>query len=269
MSRAEDPSRPVGPDRRDVLKKLGVGAAVAWTTPMVLQSAASAARGTCYPQFVNWQDDPTLQPGPSSLGQGWIFPYNIDSVAVGIPGYTGIGGPPSAPIDVIWNDQSLGGVPAADQLTINLQANAIGDFEDIELDFGTTPVYGLTFTLYDIDSSASNWSDEIRVYAENGVGSPTNPVPTTAVPFGSTVTINSPVGGGPGGAPNGVSLLGDGTGPGPGGSVPNTDDFGNVTLTWAPNEGVTKVTIRYTAFGQGTQPQQVGLGNLQFCAYLP
>jgi hypothetical protein len=252
-------------DRRDALKKIGAGAAIAWTAPIILSSPASAARGSCYPMTVVYT---SLAPGPTSLGAASFFPFNLGTLGVSTPDYAGPLSPPDAPIDVLADDQSLGGVPALDQLNLNLQAGAIGDFHDVEFDFGTE-VFGLTFTLLDIDRAAGFWCDEITLYAENSVQA-TNPVLLAA-----NYTIANPtyvgqfnVVGGPGIATNGNAFRAVAE-PAPGPGADNTGTDGNVTIAYPVNVGVTKVTVRYRAFAEGTQPQQVGITNLDFCAFLP
>ena len=268
-SAADTPYEP-RTDRRDALKKLGAGAALAWTTPLILQSAASAASGSCYPQSVVWKDNPTIQPGPTSMGGFTPFPFVLGSVDVVVPDYAGPVFPPDPPIDVIWNDQALGGAAADDQLTINLQATAIGDFHDVELDFGTTQVFGLTFTIYDIDTEVLAWQDRVGVYVQNDVTAVpyvvgTNPGDYTVANL-ATVADTNGIGTGPGGAPNGIifTAIPGGT-PSP---VPNGDTDGNVTISLPQNIGITKVTLRYEAAGEGTQPQQIGISDLEFCAFI-
>lgn len=263
----------MGPFRR------AVRAAVTVFVVMLGLSAAGAGAQTSCPATNLYSLNFAAQP-VTQLSYATNYSYTASSVALGTrpvsvsfaapAGYnaaTGIGTLPRIAADVnggTGNALIMGGIMAARTTNISSTTNVLVT----TVGFGATPVRELTMTIHDIDYSAAQFRDWIKIV---GVGPAGNYVPALTTPHGTaniggpfTALPNSSVKLGPQ-ASSPATAADEGVGVGSSGNNGNT---GNITIRFA--QPVSSVILRY-----GNYPLQAGdssigqqfyaLSTLSFC----
>lgn len=199
-----------GTDRRRLLQIGAAAGVAAWVAPDVFTMAAHA-QGTlpCVPVTLDWNDY-TIGSSFTSAVVGGVT-VSVATVATGA-------GVLAANNLTITNSPS-GGIPTQSLLIAqNALSNGVG--QDVTFTF-SAPVTNLSFTLTDIDNATNAWIDRL-----------------TILTAGYTFAFAAP-----------TLVAGDGTALTPfistqaNPGLPNTDNRGNVTLTWVGP--VSAVTIRY------------------------
>jgi hypothetical protein len=249
----EDPTpsptvEPGDMSRRSLLGKAAVGAAVAWTAPVVLAVPASA-EVSCTEDEVNWQiwefslNDLANNPFDVPVGATGTMSVSFDDSNMGAgtatPGYAQV--------------VPLGGF-VSDFISIEMSASAPGEYSTITFAFDE-PVLSLTFTLLDVDRGIGDaWQDEVMLEA-TFLGTPVvldvidytyNPAYVAHQDVFSGMTKVADLFRGIDEAPNNTSLA-------------------NVTVTY--DEPIDTLVISYLAGAAALtpQPQQVGITDFLYC----
>jgi hypothetical protein len=193
--------------RRVFLKKLGVGAAVAWSAPALVSAQASAGPGTpCPPGGIDWGstsldrgDGGTITTGVLPLS---AYPLTTAGVSVGL-------------VDVGGAYAAGGAIPSGIDGTFPRP----GENESLHIQMGNSgsgpltitftfvpPVTNLSFSVLDIDRGGTNsgYNDRINVTGSiggsstAGTGTPVSAPPTVVLTpneeFESTAHVSNPVG---------------------------------------------------------------------------
>jgi hypothetical protein len=250
----EDEREPQKLSRRAMIGTAAGGAAAAWALPSILTIDAAAAF-TCSP--LEWA------PGDlDGLGNNPVIkPIGSTTVSVAYD-TTGLGGTSGSVSSPSNHAEPLGGVQNFMQLDLEIDGTGtVGDYESLIFTFAA-PVFSVSFTLLNIDMSPSpggtDWVDEVRLFGRSGGAPPTGTyVAASFSNVGSAVTtLNNQ-----GTTPNEYDVA-FGTG-GPVAPLATSTD-GNVDVTFA--SAIDYLEIRYIAAGPGTQPQLIGISNINGCA---
>jgi hypothetical protein len=223
------------PDRRDVLRKLAIGGAVAWSAPLIASTAHAAGPTSCVGATVDFNDYATGSTFTSAT---------VNGVTMTLSPSTFFGGSAARGTNRTIIASPIGGI-SSKGLRLEQDAVANGG-QEISLTFSQA-VYNVSFVITDIDTSNGNWSDRITIV--------TPTVYSYSVPTGSTV-----IGAG--------TATGNTTTTGP---FRNTQNFnylnpsngGNVEVTF-PGP-VTTFTMRFSCASQESSNQLINLSNISFC----
>lgn len=232
-------------DRRDALKKLAVGGALAWTAPAIAKPAfAQGTPSGCTPATLDWST--VSSPFTSAV---------VSGVTVSL--VTSMYGGSAAQSDnrtIVSGEHGL--IPGS-FIQFNQDAVTNGG-QNITFNF-SAPVQNLSFTVTDIDNSSGAWSDRITVVTSGF---------SYTIPTGSTVI--------------GVGATGNGTGgtttDGNGGSNTGTGAFRNsLNNTNLPNSGdnrgnlvlgaagpITSFAWQFWCGGYDSSNQRIFVSNLTF-----
>jgi hypothetical protein len=162
--RANTESHDLG--RRTFLRRAAIGGAVAWTAPVLLSSPA-AAQGSCLStQVHNWI------PGDVPSGSQFVIDQTTTMTLTLVGGVT-----LTSTVDTLFDRSTVGGT--ADNYHLQLFGSQPGP-EILTLTFSPA-VTDLTFNVLDIDRSATEWIDRVRVEAALGA----NPVSLVGTQLGN------------------------------------------------------------------------------------
>jgi hypothetical protein len=229
-----------GLDRRKLLKRLAVGSAVVWSSPMVSRTAFAATAASCVPLVLDWN---TFEPGTTFTSA------NVGGTTVTLT-TSFFGGTTALGTNRTVRAGPQGGVPGR-ALRFEQTPNNNGG-QLITIGF-SEDVFNVSFTITDIDNffnlSGNGWSDRIVVIT------PTNY--SYSMPAGSTV-IGA-------GTATGTTIT---TGPFrnsvANNNYPNSSPGGNVTLTFPGPLTQFQFQFRCASVDDGSN-QLINLTNISFC----
>jgi hypothetical protein len=220
-----------GLDRRALIRRMAVGGAVVWASPMMQSVASAQATASCGPDIIDWDTFTTGSIFTSTV----VGNTTVSITAVALPGTT------LFPSNRQVTNGPAGGVNQK-YLRFEMLPNAVGRQQTITITF-SNPVTNLSLTLFDIDAVTNAWRDE--VWIENNAGYTWN------IPAGSSVVKGTGV--------NIDRFRNNNTN----NNTPETDNDGNVTL--GHPGPLTTFTIRYINGSQsGGQNQWIGMSDLTF-----
>jgi hypothetical protein len=233
-------------DRRDALKKIAVGGAVAWAGPMIAKPAlAGGLPSGCVPLVLDW-----------STLSGTFTSTTVGGVTVSLS-----------------NSFDGGSAARATNRTIiaGPQGGIAGNFLRLEQDAVTNggqtitftfsqPVQDISFVITDIDNLSGAWSDRITV---NTAGF------TSSLPTGSSVIGVGATGNGTGGTtPDGNGGSDTATGAfrnsADNTNFNNTQPNGNLQLDFAGP--ISSFSLRFWCGGYQSSNQLINIGNINFTA---
>lgn len=217
-------------DRRALLRRMAVGGAVVWATPMMQSVASAQAAASCGLGVLDWDTFTT----------GSIF----SSTVVGNTTVT-ITAVPAAGTTLFASNRQVTNGPAGNvnekYLRFEMTPNAAGRSQIITISF-SNPVTNLAFSLFDIDAVTDAWRDELFINA---------PGYTWNIPVGSNVVKGTGV--------NINRFRSSNTN----NNVPNTSNAGNLGLGHAGP--ISSFVITYTNGNQsGGFNQWVGMSDITF-----
>lgn len=276
-----------GTDRREFLRRAGIGGAVvgtAWAAPAILSLDSAHAAGTC---GVGTSTFAWSTGGNSRYQSGKVGTTTTANIDIRIIGTTQSGVFNSGVIMNNWRTRSssagsvnCGGTntdyPMGNRTSFyTLEMHDIDSLTDctdagttgrtVSVTFGffdagtTTPhaVRGLSFSLLDCDSLSGNYRDRVEVRI-NGSASPASTGPGGVFTVSTITAANSYT------QPNAALARFDADA---NQGVANNATAGNVTLTSNSSTDITSVTVQFSDI-RGAAPQTVqwvGIGDLTFC----
>lgn len=223
-------------DRRGFLKKAGIAGAAVWVAPTLLSATAAHAQGTCQQEILDWDDYTAL----SLFTSGATTGPNPVTVTLGL---ANVPSPPTTTPQA--NNGRIvtgpsGGI-AGNALFIGQNSQAAGVGQTITFTF-SQPVYNLSFTVTDIDNASNAWFDLLEILTAGYTFAFATPTLVTGTGASGASRFQN--------TNNNLNLL-------------NSDDRGNVTLTWAGP--VSSVQMRYTNGNQfGNSSQLIRISDLTF-----
>jgi hypothetical protein len=230
-----NPPAPTDPSRRDALRKLAIGGALAWSAPLIASTAHAAGPTSCVGAEIDFND--------YAVGDTFTS-ATVNGITMTLGPSAFYGGSAARATNRTIIASPIGGI---DSRGLRLEQDAVtGGGQEISLTFSQA-VYNVSFVVTDIDTLNNGWSDRIIVV--------TPTVYSYAAPPGSTVIGN--------GTASGTTST---TGP-----FRNTESFnylnpsngGNVTLTF-PGP-LTTFTMRFQCASQQGSNQLINLSNISFC----
>jgi hypothetical protein len=232
-----NPREADGESRRDVLRKLAIGGAIAWSAPLIASTAHAAGPTSCEGAEIDFNDYAVGDTFTSATVNGITMTLGASSF---------FGGSAARATNRTIIGSPIGGI---DSKGLRLEQDAVnGGGQEISLTFSQA-VYNVTFVITDIDNSegTTGWSDRI-VIVEPTVYSYSFPTGSTVIGAG-TATGSTPT-----------------TGP-----FRNSENFnylnpspgGNVTVVF-PGP-LTTFTMRFQCADRQGRNQLINLSNISFC----
>ena len=224
------PENQPGLDRRALIRRMAVGGAVVWASPMMQSVASAQAAASCGTGLLDWD----------SFATGVIFSSTvIGTTTVSISGVAAPG------TTLFASNRQVTAGPAGGvnekYLRFEMLPNATGRSQTITISF-SNPVTNLSFNLFDIDAVTNGWRDELFINA---------PGYNWSFPVGSTVSKGS------GGNINRFRNSNTNN------NAPNASNAGNVQLGHAGP--ISTFVITYTNGNQsGGGNQWIGMSDISF-----
>ena len=227
---------PSGLDRRDALKKLAVGGAIAWSAPMIAKTAYAAGPTSCVTGTVDF----------NSYATGATFTSaTVNGITMTLEPSVFYGGSAARATNRTIIGSPVGGITSKG---LRFEQDAVtGGGQEITLTFSQA-VYNVTFFITDIDNLTGGWTDRIIIL------NPTNY--TYTVPTGSNVI-------GAGTATGTTTTTGPFRNSNTNNNYPNSSGAGNVLIDF-PGP-LTEFKMRFQCAGQQSSNQLINLGNISFC----
>jgi hypothetical protein len=222
-----------------MLKRLAVGSAIVWSSPLVSRTALAATAASCTPLLLDW----------NSFTTGSTFTSaNIGGVTVSLSS-SFFGGAAARSTNRTIRDAPIGGIASKGIRFEQTPNNGGGQL--ITFTF-SEDVFNVSFTITDIDNFSSGgdgWSDRIVVL------NPTNY--TRSIPAGGTII-------GAGTATGTTSTTGPFRNSISNLNLPNSDNRGNVTVTFPGPLTQFQLQFRCVNPDDGTN-QLINVTSISFC----
>lgn len=233
---APDDPIAAGVDRRDLLKKMAVGGAIAWSAPMISKTVFAAGPTSCVGATVNFNDYATGSTFNSAT---------LNGITMTLSPSTFYGGSAARATNRTIIGSPIGGITTKG---LRLEQDAVTNGgQQISLSFSQA-VYDVDFVITDIDNQTGSWTDRITIIT-----------PTTytySIPTGSTVI-------GAGTASGTTTTTGPFRNSQTNLNYNNSQPGGNVQLNF-PGP-LTTITIQFWCAGQQSSNQLINFSAISFC----